>query len=471
MITSPPDNTSRDQLTGWKEIASYLGKSVRTVQRWERRYELPVHRVPGSADVVLASKEEIERWKRTEERLEILDLDRGDLPARTLADTTTPVRVRHRSRRLTIAVLAVLAFVLLTIQLARRGDIVNRAADEDDAALFEGRPFTLQWKPMEEQQAPQRQPDGFLVDPGFVTIEPGGTVVFNYIKGDGAGRARPYAFARLQPTPESPRLRFSYVPHADARVSHWVGFIANSGFVRKGEEAIGYWVPQRGVALRLDRTNKAYVNSRAGIWMFAGGEPRLIAAEHPLSFQLDPGDRYDCTLEVDGWRVSATVSDGARVDALVGTIDAPVPAEAVFIADAHDGVSSLSPKGFYRLRFENVSVRDAQYKVDIALLTPATASPRAISLAILSSRHVDALALDQASLRLSGAAVLAGQSSQGFACRSDDMNGDGVYDLLCDFDRRVLTAAPGLRDLVLRGRTTYGRRVAGRLILPRSGLN
>ncbi len=30
--------------TSWKEIASYLGKSVRTVQRWEREFALPIQR-------------------------------------------------------------------------------------------------------------------------------------------------------------------------------------------------------------------------------------------------------------------------------------------------------------------------------------------------------------------------------------------------------------------------------------------
>lgn len=469
-MTSPPPDTSRDQLTGWKDIASYLGKSVRTVQRWERRYQLPVHRVPGSADVVLASKEEIERWMRSEASAEILDLDRGEASARPAPEAPGRVRVRHGSVWITMAVVAAVVFGLVAIHLARRANVQRRAAEEDDAALFVEGPLALQWTPMEGQQTALLHPDGFLVDPGFITVEPG-AVIFNYIKSGGPGRARPYAFARLWPEPASPRLRFTYVPHADARVSHWAGFMDNSGFVRKGEEAIGYWVPQRGIALRLDRTSRAHVNSRAAIWTFVGGEARAIAPERPLGFQLDPGHRYECTLEVDGWRVSASVSDGARVEALVGSIETAVPAQRVFIADAHDGVSSASPKGTYRLRFENVTVRDAQYNVEIALQPAATGSTREIPLAILSNRNVDALSLDQASLRLSGAAALPGESSQGFACRSQDANGDGVYDVVCTFDGQVLNLASGRRELVLRGRTTYGRRVAGRLVLPPSAPN
>ena len=47
-------------LRSWKEIAAYLGKSVRSVQRWERELHLPVHR-PG-AGVLIAFPEELARW-------------------------------------------------------------------------------------------------------------------------------------------------------------------------------------------------------------------------------------------------------------------------------------------------------------------------------------------------------------------------------------------------------------------------
>ena len=33
-----------DRLDSWKKIASYLKRDVSTVQRWERREVLPVHR-------------------------------------------------------------------------------------------------------------------------------------------------------------------------------------------------------------------------------------------------------------------------------------------------------------------------------------------------------------------------------------------------------------------------------------------
>jgi hypothetical protein len=41
-MATQPANTS--VLSSWKEIASYFGKGVRTVQRWERELGLPVLR-------------------------------------------------------------------------------------------------------------------------------------------------------------------------------------------------------------------------------------------------------------------------------------------------------------------------------------------------------------------------------------------------------------------------------------------
>jgi hypothetical protein len=50
-------------MTSWKEIAAYLGKSVRTAQRWERELALPVRRPNiGDRNVIIATREELESW-------------------------------------------------------------------------------------------------------------------------------------------------------------------------------------------------------------------------------------------------------------------------------------------------------------------------------------------------------------------------------------------------------------------------
>ena len=55
-------------LGSWKEIANYLGKGVRTVQRWERCSGLPIHRPSGSSKgVVIAFPPELDKWARRQD--------------------------------------------------------------------------------------------------------------------------------------------------------------------------------------------------------------------------------------------------------------------------------------------------------------------------------------------------------------------------------------------------------------------
>ncbi len=50
-------------LNSWKEIAAYVGRGVRTVQRWEAQLELPVHRPAGKDHgAVLAFSPELDEW-------------------------------------------------------------------------------------------------------------------------------------------------------------------------------------------------------------------------------------------------------------------------------------------------------------------------------------------------------------------------------------------------------------------------
>lgn len=50
-------------LTSWKEIGAYMGRGVRTVQRWEQHFGLPVRRPScESHSAVMAFPEEIDAW-------------------------------------------------------------------------------------------------------------------------------------------------------------------------------------------------------------------------------------------------------------------------------------------------------------------------------------------------------------------------------------------------------------------------
>lgn len=51
-------------LTCWKDIARYMGKGVRTVQRWEQTLDLPVRRPRGNShkSAVLARAQDLDTW-------------------------------------------------------------------------------------------------------------------------------------------------------------------------------------------------------------------------------------------------------------------------------------------------------------------------------------------------------------------------------------------------------------------------
>lgn len=52
-----------DVLNSWKEVASYLGRGVRTVQRWEQELALPVRRPRGkSRSAIIAFRSELDEW-------------------------------------------------------------------------------------------------------------------------------------------------------------------------------------------------------------------------------------------------------------------------------------------------------------------------------------------------------------------------------------------------------------------------
>jgi hypothetical protein len=67
-VPRPPDENNVPQPAGrlesWKEIAAYLNRGVRTVQRWERSEALPVYRHHhDKRGTVYAFRQEIDAWR------------------------------------------------------------------------------------------------------------------------------------------------------------------------------------------------------------------------------------------------------------------------------------------------------------------------------------------------------------------------------------------------------------------------
>jgi Tol biopolymer transport system component len=62
----PTARPPEDRLDSWKEIAAYLNRDVTTVQRWEKREGMPVHRhVHDKMGSVYASRAELDAWARS----------------------------------------------------------------------------------------------------------------------------------------------------------------------------------------------------------------------------------------------------------------------------------------------------------------------------------------------------------------------------------------------------------------------
>ncbi len=72
----PPLSQGRKEelLDSWKEIAAYLGRDLTTVQRWEKREGLPIHRqIHSNRATVYAYRSEIDSWLSTRRQQEPSD--------------------------------------------------------------------------------------------------------------------------------------------------------------------------------------------------------------------------------------------------------------------------------------------------------------------------------------------------------------------------------------------------------------
>src|SRR6516162_9624365 len=59
--SGPPDSATR--LDSWKAVASYLGRSDKTVRRWEEKEGLPIDRLHhDKRGSVYAYKQELDAW-------------------------------------------------------------------------------------------------------------------------------------------------------------------------------------------------------------------------------------------------------------------------------------------------------------------------------------------------------------------------------------------------------------------------
>ena len=120
-------------LNSWKEIAVYLNRGVRTVQRWEAENRLPVHRIgSGPKSPVFAYKEELRVWLQ-----QFTIVRAGEavvlVPVPSQPETSNVELERHCKLRTETQ-------RLLAIQKARFSALLNTVTEIEKNARSSGRP-------------------------------------------------------------------------------------------------------------------------------------------------------------------------------------------------------------------------------------------------------------------------------------------------------------------------------------------
>jgi TolB-like protein/tetratricopeptide (TPR) repeat protein len=114
----PPVRTPEERLDSWKEIAAYLKRDVTTVQRWEKRERMPVHRhLHDRMGSVYAFSSELDAWVQSRKlRLEEEEL-RAERPAKEEVGVRPTGTTRARLRVVLggVAGLALIAITYVTL--------------------------------------------------------------------------------------------------------------------------------------------------------------------------------------------------------------------------------------------------------------------------------------------------------------------------------------------------------------------
>jgi Tfp pilus assembly protein PilF len=153
--SNPP--TAHTRLDSWKEIAAFLGRDERTVNRWEKDLGLPVHRLPGAKGRVYAYTEELSAWLAapkdahtraaiseqspalragvaasgltvTTEEHTSLDTVPLETPSGQVIGTPSAARYRNAIRLSVVAILGLGALTLVLYPRANRGSKTARQA-------------------------------------------------------------------------------------------------------------------------------------------------------------------------------------------------------------------------------------------------------------------------------------------------------------------------------------------------------
>ena len=141
-----PDATRGERLESWKEIAAYLKRDVRTVQRWEKLEGLPVHRhLHDERATAYAFSNEIDEWRDTRRAQEhdsatALDVDAPD-------EAGPPSPSRARGTRLVAAAIAVAVPVVALVIWSLTRSLPDRTPLSSLSVVFAPSERFREWGP------------------------------------------------------------------------------------------------------------------------------------------------------------------------------------------------------------------------------------------------------------------------------------------------------------------------------------
>jgi Tol biopolymer transport system component len=113
-LNSPPsERMPDDRLDSWKEIAAFLNRDVTTVQRWEKREGMPVHRhLHDRMGSVYASRAELDAWTQSRNPRPTQENGNGVVPS---PPTAPPTAITPSPTRWKVPLLLALAVAALVI--------------------------------------------------------------------------------------------------------------------------------------------------------------------------------------------------------------------------------------------------------------------------------------------------------------------------------------------------------------------
>ena len=405
-----------DRLDSWKEIAAYLNRDVSTVQRWEKRERMPVHRhVHDKLGSVYAFRSELDGWWRGRgTRLATPEQDGfeepvaaapPEVPSTILPENGRPARLRWGGAAATAAAIAV-AGSIAALWVASPRDATNEisspSADptrlarpvnaEAQELLMRARYLSVRTTNEDNARAIELLEQAIAIDPSFAAaygeLASAYVTRLAYVTPDESSELEQQAFTMahkaLSIDPNSPegyigrgdllwtrshrfahesavqqfRLALALRPDADeihrrlARVFVHIGFF---------DEAIHH----ADTALKLNPSNAQALNSRAQALLWMGKDEEALAilstVPGPVLPELVDANLVFARIRLnrrdDAWSYLQRAKQKYSTD-LGGTLTGM---EAVLLADSNPATAQKLVAGLSQRKATNTSHHSAYF--------------------------------------------------------------------------------------------------------------